>query len=114
MQRDTDGSPDACADRDCWAEFILSISHNLRSSLLGSESYLADFWFFPAIARRSVFLRRAARFLTLSLPLEFPITLTDCITCHAAARGRRKAMSPVPLVDAHGQTEKNELGQIER
>jgi hypothetical protein len=84
MQRDTEGSPDACADRDRWAKFILSISHNSGIVYSESESYLADCCFFLASARRSVFLRRAARFLTLSLPLGFPIRL------QSASPGRRQ------------------------
>src|SRR5439155_7157844 len=45
------------------------------SSDLGprSSDYFAGFCFFFASARRSVFLRRAARFLTLSLPWLCPI-----------------------------------------
>ena len=37
------------------------------------SDYLAGFCFFLASARRSAFLRRAARFLTLSLPWLGPI-----------------------------------------
>ena len=37
--------------------------------------YFAAFLLFFASARRSVFLRRALRFLTLSLPWLFPIRL---------------------------------------
>jgi hypothetical protein len=41
-----------------------------------TEGYFAGaFLFFFARARRSVFLRRALRFLTLSLPWLFPIRL---------------------------------------
>src|SRR3954454_15465596 len=54
-----------------------------RSRLLASRNvksvsgrYFAAFFLLFASARRSVFLRRAARFLTLSLPWLFPIGLT--------------------------------------
>lgn len=42
------------------------------------SDYFADFFFSRAAsASRSVFLRRAARFLTLSLPWLFPIMLNS-------------------------------------
>ena len=44
-----------------------------RQSKIRNRRYFAAFCFFFASARRSVFLRRDARFLTLSLPWLFPI-----------------------------------------
>jgi hypothetical protein len=59
-----------------------SIAAATRSRLLASRNvesvsghYFAAFFLLFASARRSVFLRRAARFLTLSLPWLFPIGL---------------------------------------
>jgi hypothetical protein len=44
-------------------------------NLRGATAYFAAFFFRLASASRSVFLRRRARFLTLSLPLLCPISL---------------------------------------
>ena len=52
--------------------FRLLASRNVESV---SGRYFAAFFLLFASARRSVFLRRAARFLTLSLPWLFPIGL---------------------------------------
>jgi hypothetical protein len=50
--------------------------------------YFAAF-FLLASARRSIFFRRLARFLTLSLPWLFPIRLQYSSTCRALAMRRR-------------------------
>ena len=55
------------------SEFRSDPIPNLRS-LARRGGYFAAFFFFPR-ARRSVFFRRLARFLALSLPLLFPISL---------------------------------------
>src|SRR6266498_1865051 len=54
------------------------------------KRYFADFCFFLASARRSVFFRRLARFLALSLPLLFPIRLIT-----------RRSVAPQQLVGGH-------------
>jgi hypothetical protein len=54
--------------------------------------YFAAFFLLFASARRSVFLRRAARFLTLSLPWLFPIELN---THPSFAGSKRFRSSPV-------------------
>ena len=48
----------------------------LNRSTAKRRSYFAAFFFRFASANRSVFFRRRARFLTLSLPLLCPIELT--------------------------------------
>src|SRR6266550_8668810 len=52
--------------------------------------------FFLASARRSVFFRRLARFLALSLPLLFPIRPQHSPSCRAAANSQADS-SPVQL-----------------
>src|SRR5437016_12502916 len=48
----------------------------MGSKKLKSQGRYSRAFFFFASARRSVFFRRLARFLALSLPLLFPISLT--------------------------------------
>lgn len=72
MQCNTEGGPDACADRDRRPKFVFSLSHNLQSPAWNQKPISSAFSSLPA--RRCVFLRRAALFLTLSLPLGFPMT----------------------------------------
>ena len=68
-----------------------------NQKLKSQRCYFAAFCLRFASARRSVFFRRLARFLALSLPLLFPIRPQYSPSCRAVANSRADS-SPVQLV----------------
>src|SRR2546430_16537006 len=62
---------------------------------LKSQGRYSRAFFFLASARRSVFFRRLARFLALSLPLLFPIRPQHSPPCRSVANSKADS-SPVP------------------
>jgi len=67
---------------------------------MGNKKLKSQGRYFPAFvflasARRSVFFRRLARFLALSLPLLFPIRPQHSPPCRAVANSKADS-SPVP------------------
>ncbi len=74
-----------------WNSEILTANAESEDATLPAERpgrYFAAF-FLLASARRSIFFRRRARFLTLSLPWLFPIRPQYSPTCRAVAMRRR-------------------------
>src|SRR6266567_208106 len=70
---------------------------------LKSQGRYFPAFFFLASARRSVFFRRLARFLALSLPLLFPIRPQHSPSCRAVANSQADS-SPVQLVLLHPES----------
>jgi len=62
------------------------------------SNYFAAFFFAFASARRSVFFRRRARFLALSLPLLCPISLNPRVVCSTTQQ--LNSLSAFPLFRA--------------